>query len=73
MITGRDLSQARWRKAQKSISQGGCVEVADLGAEVAMRDSKDPDGPALLFTTHEWDCFLDGVQKGEFNRTTNLT
>lgn len=68
-MTGNpDLSQANWRKAQKSIGQGGCVEVADLGGAVALRDSKDPQGPALVFTPLEWDCFLDGARNGEFNQ-----
>ncbi len=34
----------------------------------ALRDSKNPDGPVLLFTAFEWECFLDGVDKGEFRR-----
>jgi hypothetical protein len=47
---------------------GGCVEVAtNLPDVVAVRDSKDPEGPALIFTPHEWRCFLDGATKGEFN------
>lgn len=61
-----DLSSATWRKSQKSASNGGCVEVADLGTHVAVRDSKNPTGPALVFTPHEWDCFLDGARGGEF-------
>lgn len=63
-----DLSGATWRKSQKSASNGGCVEVADLGHHIAVRDSKNPDGPKLVFTPHEWDCFLDGAVKGEFTR-----
>jgi hypothetical protein len=50
-----DLKQAKWRKARRSLSNGGeCVELADVagaaGAVVAVRDSKDPDGPVLLLT-----------------------
>jgi hypothetical protein len=64
-----DLSRAVWRKSAKSSVNGGCVEVADLGeAGVALRDSKNPDGPVLFFTQHEWDCFLDGAEKGEFRQ-----
>lgn len=56
-----------WRKATKSTS-GGCVEVAPLpDGGVAVRDSKDPNGPILRYTAHEWDCFLDGASKGEFD------
>jgi hypothetical protein len=63
-----DLSNAVWRKSTQSSSNGGCVEVADLGEHIALRDSKILDGPVLLFTAMEWDCFLDGVDKGEFHR-----
>ncbi|MFG2091801.1 DUF397 domain-containing protein [Spirillospora sp. NPDC048824] len=47
-----DLKNARWRKARRSLSNGGeCVELAAVaGAVVAVRDSKDPDGPVLLLT-----------------------
>ncbi len=63
-----DLSAANWRKSTKSANNGGCVEVAELGDHVAVRDSKNPAGPVLIFTTFEWDCFVDGVEKGEFRR-----
>ena len=45
-----DLSRALWRKSTRSNSQGGqCVEVAgNLAGVIAVRDSKDPNGPALL-------------------------
>ncbi|QKW32822.1 DUF397 domain-containing protein [Actinomadura sp. NAK00032] len=48
-----DLNKAKWRKAKRSLSNGGeCVELADVaGASVvAVRDSKDPNGPVLLLT-----------------------
>jgi hypothetical protein len=46
-----DYSGARWRKSSRSGGQGGqCVEVADLGTAVAIRDSKNPDGPRLAFS-----------------------
>jgi hypothetical protein len=64
-----DLTKAKWRKATKSgDTGGGCVEVAtNLPGIVAVRDSKNPIGPALAFSPHEWSCFRDGVAKGEFN------
>ncbi|WP_242901346.1 DUF397 domain-containing protein [Actinomadura terrae] len=44
-----DLSNARWRRSSHTGSNGGnCVELAGLGGAVAVRDSKDPDGPVLL-------------------------
>jgi Domain of unknown function (DUF397) len=64
-----DLSRAVWRKSARSNNGGACVEVAcNLPGLVAVRDSKDPDGPALIFTPDEWDAFLGGVLDGEFNR-----
>jgi hypothetical protein len=57
-----DLSRADWRKSTFSSSNGGqCVEVAqNLPGMVAVRDSKDPNGPALIFTADEWRSFLEG-------------
>jgi hypothetical protein len=63
-----DLSGAAWRKSSYSGSNGGgCVEVADLpDGGRAVRDSKNPTGAALVFTAHEWACFVRGVEAGEF-------
>lgn len=65
-----DTSGAVWRKSTKSQDNGGCVEVAELPGGIAIRDSKNPDGPVLVFSALEWDCFLDGVERGEFPRPT---
>lgn len=61
-----DLADAEWRKSTKSSANGGCVEFAQVGAHVALRDSQNPDREPLIFDANEWDCFLDGVGKGEF-------
>jgi hypothetical protein len=55
-----DLTGARWHKSTRSGSNGGdCVEVADnLPDVVAVRDSKDPDGPALIFGRDTWTGFI---------------
>ncbi|GAA0582642.1 DUF397 domain-containing protein [Actinomadura livida] len=46
-----DLRNAKWRKSSYTGSNGGnCVELADAAGAVAVRDSKDPDGPVLLLT-----------------------
>lgn len=63
-----ELSGAAWRKATYSTGNGGaCVEVAsNLPGIVAVRDSKDPAGPALFFAPGAWDAFCAGVKSGEF-------
>lgn len=48
-----DLSRAQWKKSSYSGNSGNCVEVADLGTAVAVRDSKDPEGPVLVVTRDE--------------------
>ncbi len=64
-----DMTGAVWRKASYSNGNGGnCVEVADLdGGARAVRDSKNPAGPALTFTASEWAAFTAGVRDGEFD------
>ncbi|RCG22825.1 DUF397 domain-containing protein [Sphaerisporangium album] len=65
-----ELATAAWRTATKTSSNGGdCVEVAPLsGGRVALRDTKDKGtGPVHVFTPSEWDAFLDGAKKGEFD------
>ena len=67
-IPAGDLAGARWRKSRRSSAQGNCVELARLsGSEVAVRNSRDPGGPALVFTGAELDAFLAGVKDGEFD------
>lgn len=59
-----DLARALWRKSTYSGGNGSCVEIADLGAAVAVRDSKDPDGPKLVFTVDQWRSFTGGIKAG---------
>jgi len=63
-----ELGGATWLKSSQSGPTGGnCVEVAFLpGGDVAMRNSRYPGGPALVFTPAEWDAFLGGVADGDF-------
>ncbi|HBW18110.1 MAG: DUF397 domain-containing protein [Streptosporangiaceae bacterium] len=62
------LTGVTWVKSQRSGPTGGnCVEIAFLaGGEVAMRNSRHPAGPALIFTRAEWDAFIGGALDGEF-------
>lgn len=56
-----------WHKSSRSGASNNCVEIALLSdGRVAMRDSKNPAGPVLTFTTTEWAAFIDGVRAGEF-------
>ncbi len=58
-----------WVKSSYSGPTGGnCVEVAFLAhGDVALRNSRDPEGAALIFTSAEWDAFLGGARDGEFD------
>jgi len=59
---GTELSRALWRKSTYSGGNGSCVEIADLGPAAAVRDSKDPDGPKLVFAAEEWRSFIDSIK-----------
>lgn len=64
----KELSAADWFKSSHSKDGGDCVEVAYLsGGSVGVRDSKNPTGPALVFTPGEWDTFTSGLLGGKFN------
>jgi Domain of unknown function (DUF397) len=63
-----ELPGARWRKSRLSSAQGNCVEAARLShGEVAFRNSRHPEGPALIFSDAEVRAFLDGVKDGDFD------
>ena len=65
---GASTMGAAWTKSSYSGPTGGnCAEVAFLAdGQVAMRNSRHPDGPVLVFTGAEWDAFLSGARDGEF-------
>jgi Domain of unknown function (DUF397) len=58
--------KAKWRKSTFS-GLNGCVEIAFIDGQIAVRDSKDRNGAILLFTRAEWDAFLIGIKKGQFD------
>lgn len=58
----------KWRKSSASDAATDCVEIAFADADaVLVRDSKAPDRGILRFTKSEWDAFLVGVRRGEFD------
>lgn len=64
-----DLPASEWIKSQLSGAQGNCVEMAKLPTgEIAMRNSRDPKGPALIFTRDEIAAMIGGAHGGDFNK-----
>ncbi|MBO8187347.1 DUF397 domain-containing protein [Streptomyces spirodelae] len=67
-MAARDLEGVVWRKSRFSNSQGACVEFARLpGGDIAVRNSRFPDGPALIYTPAEVRALILGVKDGEFD------
>jgi hypothetical protein len=62
-----DLSHAPWRKARRSQHNGGCVEVANLGEVVAVRDSKHPEAGAHVVGRSAFAAFLADAKAGRFD------
>jgi hypothetical protein len=67
-VQASKLRWVAWHKSSYSNPSGNCVEAAELPAgEIAVRNSRFPDGPALVFTRAEWDAFLLGARDGDFD------
>ncbi|MET7365850.1 DUF397 domain-containing protein [Streptomyces sp. NPDC005566] len=68
-IPANHLTDVTWVKSQHSNPSGNCVEMALLpGGDVAVRNSRHPQGPALVYTEAEVRAFLAGVRDGDFDR-----
>lgn len=66
-----ELTAVTWRKSRHSGQLGNCVEAAALdNGEVAIRNSRYPDGPVLIFSRDEMSAFLAGARDGEFDDFT---
>lgn len=59
----------KWQKSRRSNPSGNCVELAPLpgGHEIAMRNSRDPEGPVLIYTVDEIRAMVDGARDGDFD------
>jgi hypothetical protein len=55
-----------WRKSSHSAYNGNCAEVGQDGAVVCMRDSKDKNGPVMIFSDAEWNDFLYGIRQNAY-------
>lgn len=68
MPTGQ-LPAVTWQKSGRSNPSGNCVELAKLpgGTEIAVRNSRDPEGPALIYTAAEIEAFVLGAKDGDFD------
>jgi Domain of unknown function (DUF397) len=56
-----------WRKAQRSIGNGNCVEVAHSHEWIVVRDSKNPDGAILAYNAESWRVFTAQARQGHFD------
>jgi hypothetical protein len=63
------LTHVIWQKSRRSNPSGNCVEVARLPHDrgIAIRNSRDPEGPALIYTVAEVEAFILGVRDGDFD------
>lgn len=70
-ITASSIPDVVWVKSGRSNPSGNCVEVAQLpGGGVAVRNSRHPDGPALVYTRDEMAAFVGGAKDGDFDAYT---
>lgn len=66
-MTAPSPSPLKWRKATASQGSQGCVELAPLSGLVAVRDSKDPEGPMLMFRRDQWRGLAERARGGELD------
>ena len=68
-MRAHDLPALKWQKSRRSNPSGNCVELAVLPGEraIAIRNSRDPDGPVLIYTVDEIAAFVLGARDGDFD------
>jgi hypothetical protein len=65
-MPAKELGNEGWRKPWSGGNGGSCVEALKLNdGRVALRQSTDPDGPALIYTNHEITTFIEGAKAGD--------
>jgi Domain of unknown function (DUF397) len=68
LMSGSVMTGSTWVKSSLSFANGNCVEVSDQPENtIGVRNSRDREGPVLRFTSDEWQAFIGGVRKGEFD------
>ena len=68
-VSAARLPVITWQKSRRSNPSGNCVEMAELpdGGGIAVRNSRDPEGPALIYTLDEIAAFIAGARDGDFD------
>jgi len=66
-VSAGSITGVAWRKSSRSGALGNCVEVAPVGDDIAVRNSRFPSGPALVYTRAEIAAFVAGAKDGEFD------
>ena len=56
-----------WRKSLRSVANGACVEVAPATGTIAVRDSVNPVGPEIRYSTGTWQTFIADAKAGVFD------
>ena len=67
-LTMADSGSSGWRKTQRSMANGNCVEVRPVHGGIAVRDSKNPSGYVLAYSAPSWRAFTLAARQGHYDR-----
>ena len=65
-ITISDIPNIKWQRSKACGASTACVQIAKVGDNIAVSDSKDPNSAVLFYNKEEWEAFVTGVKKEEF-------